>query len=85
MNVSVRLGAGLSAQAPRPRFDLRLGADATVQEAVDALKVLAPDIAVLVNRAVLAVGGQAVDATQVLHEGDEVSIVVPVAGGLADL
>jgi molybdopterin converting factor small subunit len=83
MNVSVRLGAGLNGdQVERRRFDLHLAADATVQEAVDALKVLAPNIGQRISAAVFVVSGQTVDRAHILHEGDEVSVVVPLAGGL---
>jgi molybdopterin converting factor small subunit len=82
MTVWIRLGASVLAGTADPaRFELNLHGEPTVQTVINELVRRHPSIGPRVLSAVFVVAGQAVDTRFVLHEGDEVAVLVPVAGG----
>ncbi len=81
MQVSVRLSAGLSQAVGRPRLSIELPPPATAATLIDALCAAHPAAAEPLRRAIVAVGGAAVGPDAALPPGQEVALLVPVAGG----
>jgi hypothetical protein len=66
VRIRVRLGAGLSRLADAPLLSIDLADDASVDDLPSVLPV---------------VSGTHVEREQRLHAGDEVALLIPVAGG----
>jgi molybdopterin converting factor small subunit len=82
MTVWIRMGANvLEGTTERARFELHLSGEPTVQIAIEELLRIRPIVGPRLSRAVFAVGGRTVDSRFILHDGDEVAVIVPVAGG----
>jgi molybdopterin converting factor small subunit len=81
VHVQVRFGAGLATAAGTRRLRVALPNDATVDTLLARLHDLEPAIAGALDSALPVVGGAHASRTQALREGDEVSILIPVAGG----
>jgi molybdopterin converting factor small subunit len=81
VEVRVRLVAGLSQLAGRPRLQVRLDDGATVADLLRALEHEHPALTPGLPSALPVVAGSHVHRTQALHDGDEVSLLSPVAGG----
>ena len=81
MKISVRLGAGLSNLAGRPRLVIELKEAATIADLLTYLKTEYPAIADRVDRTVPMISGRAVPPTEPLAAGQEVALLLPVAGG----
>ena len=73
--------AGLSQLAGRPRLQLHLDDGATVSDLLQALAEEHPQLQPGLPSALPVVAGSHVHKTQALHDGDEVSLLSPVAGG----
>lgn len=81
MQIAVRLSAGLARDAGRPRHVVTVAEGATVSDAVAALTEQFPILESRLARAVTIVGGRQVSASALLHEGQELAFLLPVAGG----
>ena len=81
MQVRVRLVAGLSRLAGRPRLELSLEDGATVADALAKLADEHPELRPGLPSALPVVAGSHARRDQPLHDGDEVSLLSPVAGG----
>jgi molybdopterin synthase sulfur carrier subunit len=81
VQVRVRLVAGLSRLAGRPRLELSLDDGATVADALAKLGAEHPELEAGLRSALPVVAGSHADRAQPLHDGDEVSLLSPVAGG----
>jgi molybdopterin converting factor small subunit len=81
VQVRVRLVAGLSRLAGRPRLELTLDDGATVADALAKLAAEHPELRGGLPSALPVVAGSHVPREQALHDGDEVSLLSPVAGG----
>jgi len=81
VKVRVRFGAGLSRLAGMPRVVVELDDDATVADLLAALAHRTPDLNGALSRALAVLGGRHLPASGPLHDGDEVSLLLPVAGG----
>ncbi|TML99333.1 MAG: MoaD/ThiS family protein [Actinobacteria bacterium] len=81
MQVRVRLVAGLSQLAGRPRLELRLEDGATVDDLLRQLGDAHPTLKPGLPSALPVVAGSHARRDQPLHDGDEVSLLSPVAGG----
>ena len=81
MKIPVRLGAGLSNLAGRPRLVVELEEAATIADLLANLKAGYPAIAESVDRAVPLISGRAASPTEPLAAGQEVALLLPVAGG----
>lgn len=79
--MKVRLGAGLARLAEAPLLTLDLPAGATVVELREALAVAQPRLAPALASALPVRGGSHVAAADVLADGDEVALLIPVSGG----
>ena len=83
MHVHVRLGAGLATAAGTRRLSVTLPNGATVDTLLDRLAELEPGIAAGLGSALPVVRGTHAGREQELREGDEVALLIPVAGGSA--
>jgi molybdopterin converting factor small subunit len=81
MRVRVRLGAGLSRFADTPLLSLELAEDASVDDLLAALETEQPALAPALPSALTVVAGTHVEREQRLHPGDEVALLIPIAGG----
>lgn len=81
MDVPVRLGAGLSRLIGRSRVVLDLPSDATVGDLITFLEDSYPSLASGATRALTVVEGKQVGRARALSEGEQVSLLLPAAGG----
>jgi molybdopterin converting factor small subunit len=81
MRVRVRLGAGLSRFADAPLLSLELAEGASVDDLLAALETEQPALAPALPSALPVLAGTHVERAQRLHPGDEVALLIPIAGG----
>ncbi|MCB0195976.1 MAG: MoaD/ThiS family protein [Anaerolineae bacterium] len=81
ITIRVRLGAGLVPKAGNPRLTVTLDADATVADLVSYLREQEPTLAHKLTVAIPMVAGQHAALSQLLQSGQEVALLMPVAGG----
>ncbi len=81
MRVRVRLGAGLNRFADAPLLSIDLAEGASVDDLLEALGTEQPALAGALHSALPVVAGTHVERDQRLHAGDEVALLIPVAGG----
>ena len=81
VQVRVRLVAGLSQLAGRPRLELRLDDGATVADLLRRLGEDNPALAPGLPSALPVVAGSHVPRDRTLADGEEVALLSPVAGG----
>jgi molybdopterin converting factor small subunit len=81
MRVRVRLGAGLSRFADAPLLSVELAEGASVDDLLAALGSEQPGLAPALRSALPVLGGEHVERDKSLRAGDEVALLIPVAGG----
>ena len=81
MRVNVRLGAGLATAAGSRRLTVALPEDASVGTLLGELGRLEPALAAGLDSALPVVRGTQVDRDRRLTDGDNVALLIPVAGG----
>jgi sulfur-carrier protein len=81
VRVRVRLGAGLSRLADAPLLSVDLDEGASVDDLLAALASRQPTLAPALPSALPVVSGTQVEREQRLAAGDEVALLIPVAGG----
>lgn len=81
MHVQVRLGAGLSRVTGKSQLVLDLPAQATVGDLLAVLKDSYPSLDSRAERALTVVAGSQVGRGRALTEGEQVSLLLPAAGG----
>ena len=81
MHVRVRLGAGLSRLADAPLLSMDLAEGARVEDLLTALGSEQPALAPALTAALPVVAGTHVERGRALHAGDEVALLIPIAGG----
>ena len=81
MRVRVRLGAGLSRFADAPLLSVELAEGASVDDLFAALGSEQPGLAPALRSALPVLAGEHVERDQRLRAGDEVALLIPVAGG----
>ena len=81
MRVRVRLGAGLSRFADAPMLSLDLDEGASVDDLLSALGADQPALEPALRSALPVLAGEHVEREQRLSAGDEVALLIPVAGG----
>jgi molybdopterin converting factor small subunit len=77
----VRLGAGLATAAGSRRLTVALPDDASVDTLLDELGELEPGLAAGLGSALPVVRGTHANRDQPLKDGDDVALLIPVAGG----
>jgi molybdopterin converting factor small subunit len=83
VRVQVRLGAGLATAAGSRRLTVALPDGALVHTLLEELGELEPELAAALDSALPVVRGTHADRDQVLSDGDDVALLIPVAGGAA--
>jgi molybdopterin synthase sulfur carrier subunit len=81
VRVQVRLGGGLATAAGTRRLGVELPPDATVDTLLLCLGEIEPAIAAGLDRALPVVRGTPADGARRLAEGEEVALLIPIAGG----
>jgi molybdopterin converting factor small subunit len=81
LTVNVRFSAALAQSAGTPRLQISLPEGATVGDLLDQLATAQPHLAGRIPYLVVAAGGRHVDRAEPLHEGQEIVLVMPAAGG----
>jgi molybdopterin converting factor small subunit len=81
MHVQVRLGSGLATAAGTRRLRLELPRDSTVEALLTRLGEVEPAIAPALDSALPVLRGVHASGAQPLTDGDEVALLIPVAGG----
>jgi molybdopterin synthase sulfur carrier subunit len=81
VRVQVRLGAGLATAAGSRRLTVALPDGASVETLLDELRELEPQLAAGLDSALPVVRGTHADRDQPLNDGDDVALLIPVAGG----
>jgi molybdopterin synthase sulfur carrier subunit len=84
VHVTVRLGSGLATAAGTRRLNVDLPPDASVATLLSRLREVEPAMAPALGSAVPVVHGTHVTAAHALRDGDEVALLIPVAGGAPD-
>lgn len=83
MHVQVRLGTGLATAAGTSRLQVELPSHANVETLMEHLRELEPAIAPGLDAALPLVRGTHADRGEQLADGDEIALLMPVAGGCA--
>jgi molybdopterin converting factor small subunit len=83
VHVQVRLGSGLATAAGTRRLRVELPQDATVDTLLERLGATEPAIAPALDSALAVLRGTHASGGQPLGDGDEVALLIPVAGGAA--
>jgi molybdopterin converting factor small subunit len=81
VRVQVRLGAGLATAAGRRRLTVALPEGASVNTLLEELREREPELAAGLDSALPVVRGTHADRDQALSDGDDVALLIPVAGG----
>jgi molybdopterin synthase catalytic subunit/molybdopterin synthase sulfur carrier subunit len=81
LQIRVRLGAGLSRFAGSPLLALEVPDGGSIEDLYAALGERHPELAPALPSALPVVGGTHVERDTALHPGDEVALLIPVAGG----
>jgi sulfur-carrier protein len=81
MQIVVRLGSGLATAAGIRRLRVELPQQATVGTLLDRVGQLEPAIAPALGSALPVLKGTHASGSQPLADGDEVALLIPVAGG----
>lgn len=81
MRINVRMSAGLAHATGQPRLTLTLPDGATVADVVAHLVTQQPALASPLQRALPMARGQHVDQQTALHDGEELLLLLPAAGG----
>ena len=81
MRVRVRLGAGLSRFADAPQLSIDLADGASVDDLLAALGTQQPALQPALRSVLPVLAGTTVERERRLRQGDEVALLIPVAGG----
>ena len=81
VRVHVRLGAGLATAAGSRRLTVALPDEASVETLLGELSRLEPALAAGLDSALPVVRGTHADRDRRLTDGDDVALLIPVAGG----
>jgi molybdopterin converting factor small subunit len=85
LQIRVRLGAGLSRFAGSPLLALEVPDGGSIEDLFAALGERHPELAPALPSALPVVGGTHVERDAALHPGDEVALLIPVAGGAGQM
>jgi molybdopterin converting factor small subunit len=81
VRVRVRLGAGLSRFADAPQLSIDLADGASVDDLLAALGTQQPALQPALRSVLPVLAGTTVERERRLRQGDEVALLIPVAGG----
>jgi molybdopterin converting factor small subunit len=81
VRIRVRLGAGLNRLADAPLLAVDVAEAATVEDVLAAVAAEQPSLAPALGSALTVVRGEQLERSSALAPGDEVALLIPVAGG----
>jgi molybdopterin synthase sulfur carrier subunit len=81
VRVTVRFGATLKPISGEARLSLQLSIGSTVPDVIRLTARLHPELADSLRSALPILDGEQADQTRPLQDGDEIALVMPVAGG----
>jgi len=81
MQINVRLSAGLAHATGTTRLVVTLTEEATVADLLDQLRTAHPGLGPTLERAVPTISGRHVSPAEPLAAGQEVALLLPIAGG----
>ena len=81
MKVHVRLSTGLAQATGTPRLVVDLTEEATINDLLTHLRETYPALDTKLHTAIPTVSGRHVSSTEPLSAGQEVALLLPVAGG----
>jgi len=81
MQVTVRINGILARKLGMARLSVRLTAPATIQDLNQQLQSQYPHLSAEIRGTVAVIGGAHQAATAVLQDGQEVALLMPIAGG----
>ena len=81
MQVRIRLGSGLAPLAPSPMLTCDLPTGATVDELYASIGASHSELSPALRSALALIGGSQVERHRPLRHGEEVALLLPVAGG----
>jgi sulfur-carrier protein len=81
MHVAVRLGSGLATSAGTRRLSVELPRESTVETLLARVGEMEPAIAPALDSALPVLRGAHAGGGEPLADGDEVALLIPVAGG----
>jgi molybdopterin synthase catalytic subunit/molybdopterin synthase sulfur carrier subunit len=81
MQVTVRINGILASKIGIARLAVRLPAPATIQDLHQQLQSQYPHLSAEISGTVAVIGGAHQAATAVLQDGQEVALLMPIAGG----
>lgn len=81
MNIHVRFSVGLAQLVGNPRLAVTLGEEATVADLLDHLRAQHPALAERLDIAIPMISGRHASQSDPLRAGQEVALLLPVAGG----
>lgn len=79
--VNVRVNGSLAEALGASRLSVTLPEEPTLQDLVSELGARYPDCVELIERAVAVAGGKHLPSTAALVQGQEVALLMPIAGG----
>jgi molybdopterin converting factor small subunit len=81
MEIRIRLGAGIARLASTPLLMVEVPDGTTVDGLYERLGEDHPDLAPALRSALPVIGGRHAERSHALAHGDEVALLIPVAGG----
>ncbi len=81
MKLNVRVSGVLAQKIGTPRFHVTLPSSAQVQDLIQHLRANYPQLSEEFTQVVVVVGGTHQPETAVLEDGQEVALLMPIAGG----
>jgi molybdopterin synthase sulfur carrier subunit len=81
MQVTVRINGVLASKIGISRLSVNLSTPATIQDLHQQLQSQYPHLSPEISRTVAVIGGVHQAATAVLQDGQEIALLMPIAGG----
>ena len=81
MNVTVRLSAPLAQSAGQARLSVSIPESACLADLIEELRQSYPQLNPQLSSVVAVISGRHISPTEILQAGQEVALLVPVAGG----
>jgi sulfur-carrier protein len=81
MQITVRVNGVLAQTIGITRIPVTLPTPATIQDLLQYLQTQHPSLSVEIERAVTVISGDHKPATTLLQDGQEVALLLPIAGG----
>lgn len=81
IRVTVRFGSTLRPSSGQARLNIRLSIDSTVADVIELAGRIHPDLVDSLRSVLPIIDGEQADQARLLQDGNEIALVMPVAGG----